>query len=251
MSDTNAPSTNQWEESDSRKFLETSAIFVPGRTEQISTLIGLIPAQREEVFTLAELAAGGGELAEAILEHFPNAHYLALDGSEVMLQHLREKLARFGERVTVRQFDISAQDWRSHLPTPLRGVLSSLCVHHLSGEGKRQLFEDIAARLESGGALLLVDIIQPASQQVAELFAQQYDEIVRQQSMQIRGDLSGFARFQELEWNYFRYDYGTDQTLDQPSLLSEQLLWLHDAGLSNVDCYWMRAGHAVYGGYKK
>jgi tRNA (cmo5U34)-methyltransferase len=244
------PAPDRWSEDNSQLFLEMSALFVPARAEQTNALLGLIPAQHDEIFTIVELAAGGGELAEAILEHFPNAHYLALDGSTVMLDQLSKRLARFNARVTLWHFDIAAQDWRAQLPSPLRCVLSSLCVHHLSDEGKRQLFNDMAARLEPGGALLLADIIKPANQRIADLFAQQYDEIVREQSLSARGDLSGFENFTEQQWNYFRYDYNSADTIDLPSLLSEQLVWLCEAGFSSVDCYWMRAGHAVYGGYK-
>ena len=244
-------SIDQWDESNSQLFLAVNDIFVPGRAEQTSTLLRLIPARQDETFALVELAAGGGELAEAILERFPNCNYLALDGSTVMLERLHERLGRFGERVTVRQFDIAAHDWRAQLPTPLRCVLSSLCVHHLFGGEKRQLFHDMRKALESGGALLLADIIQPANQQIAELFAFQYDEIVREQSLATRGDLSGFELFNECQWNYFRYDYyDTADTIDHPSLLSEQLRWFTEVGFNTVDCYWMRAGHAVYGGYR-
>lgn len=250
MTEPTPPSADQWSESTSQLFLAENAIFVPARAEQTVTLLGLIPARQDEVFTLVELAAGGGELAETILEHFPRCHYLALDGSLVMLEQLQKRLARFEERVEVRQFDIAALDWRAQLPTPLRCVLSSLCVHHLFGEEKRKLFHDMRKSLEPGGALLLADIIEPANQQIAQLFAHQYEEIVREQSLAIRGDLDGFQRFNELEWNYFLYDYSSPNTIDHPSLLSEQLRWLSEVGFSIVDCYWMRAGHAIYGGYK-
>lgn len=247
------PSANQWSENTSQQFLTENAIFVPARAEQTATLLGLLPARQDEVFTLVELAAGGGELAEIVLQHFPNCHYLALDGSSVMLEHLQERLARFEGRVEIRQFDIAAQGWRTQLPTPLRCVLSSLCVHHLVDAEKRQLFHDMRKSLEPGGALLLADIIEPANQQIAQLFARQYEEIVREQSLAIRGDLSGFEHFNKLEWNYFLYDYGssdTPDTIDHPSLLNAQLRWLSEVGFSTVDCYWMRAGHAVFGGYK-
>lgn len=240
----------RWSESTSQQFLEISELFVPGRVEQANTLLGLIPARQDESFTIVELAAGGGELAEKILEWFPHCSYLALDGSIVMLERLNQRLARFGERVTIRLFDIAARDWRVQLPTPLRCVFSSLCVHHLYGEEKQQLFQDMAQLLEPGGALLLADIIQPANRQIAELFARQYDDLVREQSLATRGDLSGFTRFQEMHWNYFRYDIEDPDDYDHPSPLSDQLRWLNESGFSNVDCYWMRAGHAVYGGYK-
>ena len=139
---------------------------------------------------------------------------------------------------------------RNALPASLRCVVSSLCVHHLDDEQKRVLFRDMFVRLEAGGALLLADVIRPATAQAAALFAQQYDDVVRAQSMAIRGDLSGYEQFQELQWNYFLYDYNDPTSYDKPSLLSDQLRWLHDVGYIHVDCFWMQAGHAVYGGYR-
>jgi tRNA (cmo5U34)-methyltransferase len=254
MSDANdAPQTaNQWQEEDSATFLDTAEIFVPGRAQQIAALVGLVPAEINEIFTVVELAAGDGTLAQTILETFPSCRYLALDGSEVMRGHLRERLASFGERVTIEHFDLAAQDWRDALPSPLRLVVSSLCVHHLIGVEKQTLFADVRARLEPGGALLLADVIEPASRQVADLFARQYDDVVRAQSLQRYGDLRGYEEFQRLHWNYFTYDYGlpAGETIDHPSGLREQLVWMRDAGLIDVDCFWMQAGHAVYGGWK-
>ncbi len=249
MSET-SNTTERWSEADSQTFLNHSEIFVPGRAEQIASLLHLIPARTDEACTIVELAAGGGILARAILEKFPACHYVALDGSEVMRDQLSRTLASFGNRFGVRPFELEEQDWRSALPAPLRCVLSSLAVHHLSGEGKRQLFQDIYQRLEPGGALLLADIVKPATPRIAELFARQYDEIVRAQSLAAYGDLRGYTSFQDLKWNYFIYDYADPDSYDKPSLLSDQLLWLREAGFSMVDCYWMQAGHAIYGGYK-
>ena len=60
----------------------------------------------------------------------------------------------------------------------------------------------------------------------ADFFAHQYDKIVREQSLDLRGDLSGFEEFQQETWNFFRYDYGKPDLYDQPSPLSDQLRWL-------------------------
>lgn len=241
---------NQWEESDSETFLNHSDILVPERAAQTETLLQLIPAQTDEVFTIAELASGGGELARAILERYPLCHYIALDGSAMMRDHLGAVLAPFADRVEILPFTLEDLEWRTALPDPLRCVLSSLCVHHLSDEGKRQLFNAMAVCLEPGGALLLADIIEPATSRIAKLFAQQYDEIVQRQSLERYGDLRGYEEFRTLEWNYFIYDYGKPNAFDQPSLLSDQLRWLSEAGFTQVDCYWMQAGHAVYGGFR-
>ena len=243
--------SNQWSEGDSEIFIDLAEIFVPGRAEQMNALLDLIPARVDEQCTIVELASGEGVLAQAILERFHACHYVALDGSEVMRQHMSERLIQFSDRLEIRPFELAEREWRTALPGPLRCVVSSLSIHHLFDEEKQQLFQELAGRLESNGALLVADIIEPATRQIADLFAQQYDEIVRKQSMIIRGDLSGFEQFQQLKWNYFLHDYLAEETNDHPSCLSDQLLWLREAGFSVVDCFWMQAGHAVYGGYKE
>jgi ubiquinone/menaquinone biosynthesis C-methylase UbiE len=240
---------NQWSEEASATFIDLAEIFVPLRQEQFDTLVSLLPVRQDEAFTVVELAAGEGLLAEAILERYPNCYYIALDGSEAMRTQMRKRLAPYAQRLEVRPFLLAEQDWRANLPT-VRCILCSLSVHHLSTAGKRQLFHDMIRRLEAGGALLLADIVRPANQHIAEVYAQQYDEIVRQQSMRIRGDLSGFEEFQRLEWNYFAYDYYDPNSTDKPSLLSEQLRLMQEVNFSLIDCFWLRAGHAVFGAYK-
>ena len=242
--------SNQWSEGDSEIFIDLGEIFVPGRAEQMAALLDLIPARADEQFTIVELASGEGALAQAILERFHACHYIAFDGSAVMRQHMSERLTWFSERLEIRPFELAEREWRTTLPGSLRCVVSSLSIHHLFDDEKQQLFRGLADHLESSGALLVADIIKPATQQIADLFAQQYDDIVRKQSLIMRGDLSGFEQFQQLKWNYFLHDYHSVDTNDHPSCLSDQLRWLGEAGFSIVDCFWMQAGHAVYGGYK-
>jgi len=246
MSD-DAQKQSAWTEETSTLFIDTGDVFVPERPAQLDTLCRLIPAERDEAFTVVELGAGAGLLARAVLEAFPNCHYVALDGSETMRQHMNEALAQFGDRIDVRPFTLENAEWREELPRPLRCVLSSLCVHHLTGEGKRRLFADMAAHLEPGGALLIADLVAPANERARALFASQWDAITREQSQQVHGDMRGFEQFRALGWNF--YDDPEADPMDQPSRLFHQLLWLREAGFSVVDCFWMRAGHAIYGGY--
>ena len=244
-------SENQWSETDSNLFLNVAEIFVPARSEQISTLLQLLPAEAGEECIVVEIGSGEGALAEVVLENFPHCHYIALDGSPAMRTRIQHRLARFGERLEIRPFGLAETAWRDQLPQQVRCVFSSLCVHHLDASGKRQLFHDMFKHLEPGGALLMADLIQPTDQHIADFFAHQYDKIVREQSLALRSDLSGYEEFQQQEWNYFRYDYGKPDLYDQPSPLYDQLRWLQEVCFSVVDCYWMRAGHAIYGGYKE
>jgi tRNA (cmo5U34)-methyltransferase len=239
---------DRWSESGSQTFIAMGDIYVPRREEQISTLLDLIPADRDESCAFVELGAGEGVLARAVLAAFSRCHYVALDGSELMRRRLSQTLGAYGDRVEVRPFDLFARDWRRELPSPLRCVLSSLVVHHLDGDGKRVLFRDLAHAIEPGGALLLADLVAPTAPGAAALFARQWDDAARAQSLALRGDLSGYDQFVADTWNFFTIE-GADPT-DQPSPLADQLGWLREAGCATVDCFWMYAGHAIYGGYR-
>jgi tRNA (cmo5U34)-methyltransferase len=236
-----------WTETDSRAFVDDGAVFVPSRDEQLATLCALVPARPDEAFTVAELGAGAGVLARAVLDAFPRCRYVALDGSATMRAQLARTLAPHHARVEVRAFDLAARDWRATLPSPLRCVLASLVVHHLPAAGKRRLFADVARRLEPGGALLLADVVEPASPAAREAFARQWEDAARRQSLALTGGLEAFQRFRSGGWNFYR---GTPEPYDQPSRLDEQLRWLREAGFATVDCFWMRAGHAIFGGWR-
>ena len=241
-------SSQHWTEDNSALFLTLDDVAAPMREQQIATLCALIPAQADETFTAVELGAGGGLLARAVLDAYPNCHYHALDGSETMRAELREKLAPYGDRVTIGAFELAESAWREALPSPLRCVLSSLVVHHLTHEGKQQMFADVVQRLEPGGALLLADLVAPATDRVRLLFADQWNTAAQVQSQVLAGDLSLYEQFQEAEWNY--YELTEEDPIDHPSPLADQLQWLRAAGFSVADCFWMLAGHAIYGGFR-
>ena len=236
-----------WTEADSEAFVDRGDIFVPSREEQIDTICSLIPAETEEQFTVVEFGAGDGSLAVAVLQKFPRCQYIALDGSEVMRNKLRGVLVPFQDRVEVNHFELEDEQWRGALPKQLRCVLTSLVVHHLEGEGKQKLFSDMAARLEEGGAFILGDLVEPATPRIGAFFAKQWYDAVRFQSMEITGNLRAYEFFRDDEWNY--YDDDEPGPYEKPSRLVEQLRWLGEAGFRHVDCFWMRAGHAIFGGY--
>jgi ubiquinone/menaquinone biosynthesis C-methylase UbiE len=65
----------------------------------------------EAAQSVFECGCGTGALAERLLSRHlpPQARYLAVDSSATMVRLARSRLARFGERVAVRQTDGSLQ----------------------------------------------------------------------------------------------------------------------------------------------
>ncbi len=234
-----------WSEDTSQRYRALAAAAVPRRHEQLATLLALLPLARDTSARVVELAAGEGLLSEAILRAWPAVQVLVMDGSAAMRAACRERLAPYVGRAHVADFDLLHTDWHGQIDGA-QAVLCSLSLHHLDADGKRSLFRAAHERLAPGGALLIADLVAPQDESVRHLFADQWDEATRTQSQVQASDDSLFELFQREEWNHYR----TPDPVDKPSGLFEQLGWLAEAGFQQVDCWWMVAGHAIYGGYK-
>lgn len=245
MSDSAEP---RWQESDSEDFLDLGRYFVPDRERQIEILCDLVPPPEDAL--LVELCCGEGLISRALLERFPACRVHALDGSPRMLEHAKTTcaaLGQYGDRFTTQLFDLAETGWR-RFERPVHAFVTSLAVHHLDGDGKRQLFADLHRALAPGGCLLVADLVLPAGESGVRVAAKQWDLAVRERSLQLSGDLRAFERFEELEWNSYRAT--EPDPVDQPSTLLDQLEWMEAAGFTDVDVYWMLAGHVIFGGFK-
>ncbi len=237
---------NRWTEDNSKTYRLLAQIAVPQRTEQIATLLTLLPFDQDQAFRVVELASGEGRLAAAILQSFPQSTLLALDISEDMRTQTAQRLSAFGERATVAPFDMQSDDWHP-LMQGADCVISSLCIHHLTGNGKAALFKAVNQQLSERGAFLIADLVLPQRQEANELFAATWDRAALQQSIDIGAGQEFFdTQFVATGWNYYKFP----DDFDKPSSLIDQLLWLREAGFASVDCFWMQAGHAIFGGYK-
>lgn len=239
----NSPDPQQsWNEDDSSLFRRLADIAVPSRAEQIATLLTLMPFAQDDLFHVVELGCGTGGLAWAILDFFPNARLTALDGSPSMLSHATVANRTYADRARFAAFDLADQGWLPRL-TGADCVVSSLTLHHLVDEEKHRLFAQIGRRLSPRGAFLLADLVMPQRPEARRLFADTWDRNAAEQSTTPETILA----FEESQWNYFRYP----DPVDRPSSLFDQLGWLRSAGFAVADCFWMQAGHAIYGGYRQ
>jgi len=235
------PSTG-WDEEASQDFLDYGKVFIPYRDFQFQLLTGLIPAFSFP-YRILELCCGEGLLGASLLDRHPHAGWIGLDGSSVMLERAKQTLARFGERVELGKFDLRQPAWRRRT-SPYQAVVSSMAIHHLDAQEKRQLYVDLFSMLAPGGVLGIADIIQPVGEAAVELAARQWDEAVRIRSMELEGDVRLAQIFFREGWNIFRFP----DPMDKPSPLLDQLRWLEEAGFYDVNVYWLNAGHAVFGG---
>ena len=236
-----------WNEDESKIFIDQGKIFTPRRDELLETFLDLIPAELDDTFQVVELAPGAGWLSAGILEHFPNASIHALDGSEEMLAATARALAPFPNRWETGAFQLLDSDWRAKLPHNLRAIVSSLAIHHLIGTAKRDLFAELHGHLAPGGALLIADLVEPASSAALRHMARAWDEDVERQSTELSGSPTAWEFFRDDHWNIYTWP---DLDMDFPSPLVEQIDWLRQAGYTRIDIPWARAGHTLIAAYR-
>lgn len=235
---------DDWQEQDSDDFIELGEYFVPERRVQMEAMTSVIPQPQSPVEML-DLCCGQGRLSGALLAAFPQATVVGLDLSPAMLDAARRELSGYSERFRTERFDLAGTQWRQRTEAPA-AVVSSLAVHHLDAAGKRQLYHDVYAMLRPGGVLVIADLVQPVGVRGVELARRGWDEAVRERSLAATGGLEPYEKFHALEWSCFQYP----DDLDKPSPVLDQLNWLRDLGFAEVDMYWMKAGHAIFGGVK-
>ncbi len=234
-----------WTEQDSQLYRDIADVAVPGRQELMATLVAAVPFAAEEPVKILELGSGDGRLAEALLTVFPRATLTALDGSESMRRETAARLAPFGDRARVAAFEVAALDWWDRM-FGVDLIVSSLCLHHLNDAKKQYLYKAAAERLSVRGVLLIADLIDPQHPALRRLAADQWDAQAKAQADRLASPAL-FQRFIDARWNHFRFPDADDQ----PSALFHHLVWLRHAGFPSVDCCWLNAGHAVFGGFKQ
>lgn len=116
--------------------------------------VGAIPFEPRRVL---ELGIGTGETTRRLLDRYPGAAITGLDSSPEMVFRARElgidvRLARMEDPLPDGPWDL---------------VISVLAVHHLSDDGKRDLFRRVR---QTSRSLVLGDVVAvPAERRVASL----------------------------------------------------------------------------------
>jgi tRNA (cmo5U34)-methyltransferase len=108
-----------------------------------------------------ELGTGTGETAVRVLARNPGARWTGIDSSDAMLARARERLPHDAE--------LRVQRLEDPLPEgPFDLVVSVLAIHHLDGDGKRDLFTRVS-RLTSNFVMGDVVVPEDPAQAVIEI----------------------------------------------------------------------------------
>jgi tRNA (cmo5U34)-methyltransferase len=205
------------------------------RSVHRQVMVDLLPFADDDEFTFVDLGAGTGAASRAVLDHFSSAKAVLADFSPQMMAEGHSALAGFQGRFGYVTMNLETPGWPAELPSSADAVISSLCVHHVPDERKRQLFSEICSHLAPGGWYLNYDPVGATSPVIADAWQRVGDR--RDPTAQAARANRTPEQLKRWE-NHIRYI----------SPLAPQLLWLEEAGFEAVDVYWKDLDNAIFGG---
>ena len=191
---------SEWHDAEKVADYRSRADAIPHRPEGERVLVEVLPASVRRVL---DLGCGDGRLMAIVREARPGADGLALDFSQPMLEAAR---TRFGQDSGV---EVVEHDLGERLPGGLGSfdlIVSSFAIHHLEDERKRDLYREVFALLEPGGAFCNLEHVASATDALHEEFLE---------ALAIPEDPS-------------------NKLVD----VETQLRWLRELGFDDADCIW-------------
>jgi ubiquinone/menaquinone biosynthesis C-methylase UbiE len=136
------------------------SIFLLGRRRQLRQATVAL-AQISPGARVLEVGCGTGDVAlVASQQAGPSGAVSGIDPAPEMIAVARDKAVRLGATV---DFQVGVIEALAFADASFDVVLSSLMMHHLPDDLKRQGLAEIARVLKPGGRLLIVDIKRPTS----------------------------------------------------------------------------------------
>ena len=207
---------NEWQTLDHALAYLSRADRLPHRTEAELVLLDQIPSNAKRIL---DLGTGDGRTLALARLNLPNAEGVALDFSDPMLAQAKK---RFQNDPMVKIVNL---DFGQPLPGLTLGcfdaVVSSLAIHHLVNDRKKQLYAEIFGLLNSGGVFCNLEHVSSPS-------------------------LRAHLKFLEAIGQTPETEDPSNKLLD----VETQLGWLREIGFVGVDCYWKWLELALLVGFK-
>lgn len=179
--------------------------------------------------SVLDIGSGTGLFSSYIKDKYPDARIALIDLSEKMVAVSKE---RFANDKDIRYIVADYMEYKFEEKFDI--IISSLSIHHLSDEEKKQLYNKIFLLLNPDGIFINADQILGHTPYIEELYKKDWKDKIER---------SGLTK-QEIEAAYDR------TKLDQMASLNDQIDWLKECGFHDVDCIYKYFNFVVLFGRK-
>ncbi len=146
--------------------------LIPGFDDFYGLAIDVIDFKDDNPRVL-DLGAGTGLLTMFLLEKYPNARVTLVDLSDNMLNEAR---MRFKDNANINYLN---EDYiTNQYSEKFDIIMSSLSIHHLNSEEKKNIYDKYVGLLNDGGIFVNADLIKDVDSDVEKLFYKKCDDLI-------------------------------------------------------------------------
>ena len=232
---------SRWADSEfSQNFRDEADVYLPFRRQFIEVTKSLyeyfIDANIEA--KILDLGCGDGLFIQELIKSFSPASVILVDGSDEMLEAAKKRLKNNGN---INFIKASFQDLLAGelLTENFDFIYSSLAIHHLPFEEKKQLYAYIYKLLSPGGCFVHYDVVVPPSGKIEKWYLSLWRQWIKEHpSIEMRENLLDIPE---------QYKGNQDNI---PDTLESQLEVLEKIGFKEVDCFFKYGIFSLFGGFK-
>lgn len=188
--------------------------WVPYYDQLIEEMVQPPSAQAPQ--DILDLGCGNGNAIALLLEKYPTADFTLVDAAEDMIEACRQRFEGQTNLIYAQKYFQEL----SLLPDSFDLVLAGLSFHHLQGEEKQKIFQEVYRWLRPGGVL-----------SASDLYASKKHPDYQEEVLQVWEGLAKEQGTTDPEWealleHHAQYDF--------PDSFEEQITWMKEAGFSEV-----------------
>lgn len=232
---------SRWAESEfSQNYRDAANIFLPCRSQFIETTKSFFEhyiSQNTKAKVL-DLGCGDGLFIQELLKSFSPAKVMLVDGSNEMLDAAKERLGNqsnlFFSKASFQELLIN-----DSLNENFDFIYSSLAIHHLTFQEKKNLYTYIYNHLSTDGCFVHYDVVVPPSEKLESYYISMWRKWIKKHpAIEKRKELISIPE---------GYKDNQDNT---PDTLDSQLKALQEIGFKDVDCFLKYGIFSLFGGFK-
>jgi len=174
---------------------------------------------------ILDLGAGTGLLSEKLLKKYSRGSFTLIDLSNEMLNIAKERF-KGNSNFKYIQGDYLNTDFKDSFDI----IMSSLSIHHLNDDSKKNIYFKIYQILNKGGIFLNADQVLAPSSENEYIYQRNWWEKMEKEHLK--------QNEKELIIDRMK--------LDKPSTLKNNLRWLEDCGFINVDVFYKYYNFCVF-----
>jgi tRNA (cmo5U34)-methyltransferase len=185
-----------------------------------------------------DLGCGDGMFIQQLLKSYTPSEVVLIDGSIEMLEAAKTRLRNY-HNISYTQSKFQDLLINDSLTGTFEFIFSSLAIHHLNSNEKKNIYEYIYRHLSPGGCFINYDVVLPQSNDLEQLYLSLWSQwIIEHPEKERREKLIGIPK---------QYKENTDNI---PDTLESQLETLKVVGFKQVDCYFKYGIFSLFGGNK-